>query len=281
MLLISDLNYEGLTPIQPIATATYNKDGCYWGLLLQSAAKGERFDSFIYRCRDQLEEENCDFEEEILKAQKAFKKLGQTLAQFQSVKSKETGTLPESATEKFEERWQELIQNHLALQAISARFPIEDLANFIEKVKKDALEAPIYYSYSHGDAHLGNIFYNAKEDRIYFIDTAKLDQSISYDGEPILDGIKDILRAEENLRRKALGILKDEDVERCIAALYEGYQEEAGDNLDPRLLLYYKVYVKLSRFTKYTSHLQEGDSDKKAADKATFDSVLDYFEKLL
>lgn len=274
---IEKLSIPGVQPIRPLAYAAYSSQGEEWGLLLETAAKGLRIDQFIYRL-GVLRPDSKEREAYFTICQLVFRRLGESFARLHAEKSTRPSPVLSQDIERFDQKVSKILENPLIMQAIQTRFSADAFFLYLENVRAEALKASIFYSYWHGDAHLGNLFYDADEDRVAFIDVAKLHRSLSINDEPLLDGTIDLVRVEENLRRIALGYLSEAEVEKLLGSFYESYNKESCQPLSQSVFFFHKTGKKLGRLVEYARFDEEQDPLKKKEDQAVFESALDYFE---
>lgn len=241
--LISELKWTYVVPIQPLAVGKYRD----WAFLLETKAKGKRLDEFL--TSPHLE--------------KALTRMAISLVELHQIKSK-TFLFPSAIINKYEEKLAKILDT--LSEELSKHLDLARFADYVRSVKDQAAPLSISYSYWHGDAHLGNMFYNDEEDRFYFIDVAKMHASIDLHGEPLQDGAYDLFRAEENFRRLTLGILSEEEFPYFLEVIEQTYLEKQP--LDPRLITFYKTYTKMGRLIEYSKY-----KDK------VFEEAVSYFKE--
>lgn len=274
---IQQLSMPGIVAINPIAFAIYSNQGEEWGLLLETAAKGQRIDQFVYRLGDfapNSREREAFFEI----CEKVFRRMAESFAALHARKSSRSFFIPMQNIEKYNHKLSEVLENPFIIREIVKHFPLDIFIQYVEKIKTDAINVPIFYSYWHGDAHLGNMFYDDSEDIFYFIDVAKLHHSISIKGEPLLDRTMDLVRIEENLRRKAIGLLSESEVEKLLKSFFEAYEQHCSQGISQPIFLFDKTYKKLGRLVAYARYVEEENPFQRSADQAVFESALEYFE---
>ncbi|WP_068467996.1 hypothetical protein [Candidatus Protochlamydia phocaeensis] len=275
--LIRQLSLAKVDSIEPLAVASCNLEGQEWGLLLETVAKGKRMDQYIQQIAVQhLSSEQRDLQIEA--AQKAFSRMGESLAELHRIKAPYLSSLPSNVLMKYEDKFNQIIDHPLIVDELSKEVSLSDFIQYVKDVQQGACLALIACSYAHGDAHLGNMFYDEASDHFTFIDLAKLHFSIDIHERPLLDGTMDLLKAEENLRRKALGLLSEDEINRLLAAFYQAYEAKTNHPLDKRSWRFYKVYSKLGRLISYSSYLKEDDPIQKSLDQAVFQSAVNYFQ---
>ncbi len=274
--LIAELALPGVAPVTPIAFALYRKDGEEWALLLETAAKGQRIDQFVYQAGalQPASKERLDF---LNVCHKAFRNLGEGFAKLHARKSTLPNYLPQQDIVKYDQKLFQILNSPFIQEELHKRIPIENFVRYIECIKREASHFPIYYSYWHGDAHLGNLFFNEQEEAIYLIDVARMHQSISIQGEPLLSGTMDLIRVDESLRRKAIGHLSEEELDKLLHTFYSAYEECSGERLEGPVFLFDRTSKKLGRLIKYARYIHQTDPIKRSSDLAVFEATLEYF----
>lgn len=277
---IQQLSIPGVEPITPIAFASYSNQDEEWGLLLETAAKGQRIDQIVYKLGN-LEPASKERESFLTVCQKAFQRMAESLAKLHAKKSIQPFSILETDLAKFENKLSTVLESPFIFGEMEKCFSPFDFFKYVEQIKADALKVQLFYSYWHGDANLGNMLYDDLQDTFSFIDVAKLHYSISIEEEPLLDGTMDLVRVEENLRRKTLGLLSEHETETLLKSFYETYEQISGQKLVKQILLFDRTNKKLSRLVNYARYIQEEDPIKRSRDKAVFDSAIIYFKNQL
>jgi hypothetical protein len=144
-----------------------------------------------------------------------------------------------------------------------------------------ALQQPIYYTYSHGDTNLGNLFYDEMSDRISFIDLYALHQSVDIHGNPLSDPIMDLVRIEDGLHNKAANLLTADEIETILSSFYNAYETLGGTVPDERHLLFYRTFISLRRLAVSSNYMKEEDPLRRAFDKAAFEEEIKRFITLM
>lgn len=276
--LIKQLALPHVGAIESIAFARYKEGDKEWGLLLESAAKGKRMDQYILQLANQTEDQQ-QVSLEIVK--NAFHRMGESFAGLHRIKSSTLNSIPLSEFNKYDDKLTKLMKDPFITSELAKEFSLSDFTNYIEQIKNEVREVLVYYTYWHGDAHLGNLFYDEVQDDFYYIDVAKMHRSIDLSGEPLLDGTIDLMRIEENLIRKSLGILNKEEIDQLLHTFYRAYESQAGQLPDERLLIFYKTYVKLGRLIRYSRYVKEQDPAQNSTDKMVFEDAIRYFKNEL
>lgn len=278
MDLLINLNLRGVRPVYPLAVAQGHYKGKVYGLLIETAGAGQRMDQYLY----QLAKQKDIFlhQESLQIAVKAFKRMGESLARLHALKSDVPSALAESAQITMEDRINEVFRNPFILEILSRKINITDLVDCLEKVKQEAIDVPIYPSHAHADAHLGNMTYDKDADEFSFIDLSRVHRSVDSEGNPLLSAFVDIIRPEQNLLKKGLTILSQEEIETLSETYYEGYQTVAGE-VDPRLLTFFKTSEKLKSLIHYIRYLYQVNPILRAQEEALFEDALVYCQDLI
>lgn len=275
---LSNLKLPQVGSIEPLAVAICRCEEMEYGLLLETAATGKRMDQYIYAAAEnpvgsQERQKSLDL------ARCAFIRMGASLAHLHRTKSTFLQPFSKEAIAKMNQKRIDILNNPFIIECLQNKIDVSDWNAYLDKMINQVEQITNFASFQHGDAHLGNMFYDADQDLFYFIDVAKLHRSLSLQGEPLLDRTVDILRADENLRRKAIGLLSDEEIEVLLTAYYDAYQQVSGRLLDVRLLECYRAYIKMGRLISYSRYINHTDPALRAEEQAIFDKAIEYFHK--
>src|SRR5690606_39165315 len=126
---------------------------------------------------------------------------------------------------------------------------VSAFVNYITFIKNETLALSVPFTYLHGDAHFGNMFYFEEEDLFYFIDVARLHKSVDRRGVPIIDGTLDLLRVEENLKIFVIEGLPENIADSLLKTFYQSYSLQSGRIPDTRLLDFYRTFMVMGRLT--------------------------------
>ncbi len=274
--LIEQLSLPGVVPIKPIAFASYSNQDEEWGLLLETAAKGERIDQFIYQLGS-LEPGSKERMTFLKTCQGVFQRMAESFAKLHDRKSLQSYSIPEIALTRYQKSIPTILESSFIIGELEKHFSSDDFLQYVEKIKAEAVTVPLFYSYWHGDAHLGNMFYDQINNAFYFIDVANLHHAVSMKEEPLLDGTADLVEIDESLRARAIGQLSENEVEALLKSFYETYEKCSGQKIDQQILLFHRTYKKLSRLETYSKYIDEKDPKKRSSDKAIFDDAVEYF----
>jgi hypothetical protein len=278
--LITALHLPFVKSVKPIAVAlcVLPSDAAQaeYGLLLETAAAGMRIDHYVYAIANYA---IASPERETIFhiAEKAFWRMGESLGRLHATRSQKLSHLPLPVLAKMQEKMRAVLDNPFIVTSLMARMPFENFYSYLNSVIVEAEQVWLHLTYQHGDAHLGNMFYDEWGDTFCFIDDALLYKSVDIYGNPLLDGSSDLLRADEHFRRKAFGFLSEKETEHLISTYYAGYQQVSGSLPDPRLVTFYRAYLKLNRLLVYWEYQKEPDLEKRARNEAIFNEVLEYF----
>jgi Ser/Thr protein kinase RdoA (MazF antagonist) len=276
--LVQQLQISNMVPIEQLAFAISSVGEKEWGLLLESVAKGKRLDEFVYDIAEQ--EIGSDQRLEHFEiAKKAFKRVGANFAQLHAKKASTITSIPPTLIEKIRTKLITIQDNKFVVETLSKYMEVSDFVNYVEGVKNKALEVSLRYTYVHGDAHLGNIFYDPTTDTGTLIDLAGMHRSIDMQGEPILHATVDFVRFIDSLRFKSMNKLTDEEEKALKASFFAGYEEAGGTIPEENLFDFYNMYVKLRRLASKCGYIAEQDPRIQASDKLIFEDAVHYFEE--
>lgn len=276
---IKQQNLPNIIPVESLALALSQSENIEWGLLLQTAAKGQRLDTFIRNIHEKKQSPTTR-ELYLKKAATAFNRMGSSLAQLHSNRSTTLKPFPQVNIDRFIKKWEEVQCTDTLMTKLQSHLDLNQFSAYVQSQINVVREVFIYCSYNHGDAHLNNMFYDELNDHFYFIDVSKMYKSIGHH-EPLLDGTLDLLRAEENFQRKAIGHLTEEEMSLLTSHIYEGYNNVSKHELDERLINFYRTRIKLGRLLSYFEYEKQKDPMKQLQEKLIFESALEYFQKAL
>lgn len=276
--LIQQLSLPDVDPIQQYAFALCQDGEEEWGLLLESPAKGKRLDQYVYEVGHA--EAGSETREQMMhRAAKAFNQVGAAIAHLHAPHAATLTSIPPILVAKCDLKLADVLNNPFVVKELEKRMALEEFAEFVGRIKSEALSVPLYYTYVHGDAHLGNIFYDEAHDSCTFIDLAGSHRSIDLHAQPILYGAIDLVRIEDSLRFKADGLLSPREIGALNATFNEGYAQAGGELPDDRLMAFYHMYVKLRRLASKSNYPNEPDPRIQASDRLIFEDALHYFEQ--
>lgn len=277
---IEQLNLPHMGTIYPLAFARYRDQNQQWGLLLESLAQGKRIDHSIA----QLAEQSLNTKQRQLDLDlicKAFHQMGKTFASFHRITSANLASIPSDIVEKYEKQLSQILDDSIIVNELSNHVSLSHFIQVMEEIKQAALHTPVVYTYFHGDAHLGNLFYNDEQDLVFFIDVAKMHQSIDLYNFPLSDGTVDLLWIEDSFLRHAIGRLTKEEINILLQKFYESYEMEQGQLPDENLLLFYRTYTRLDRLMRYSGSIKGDESAEQVIEKKLFDDAVNYFKTLI
>lgn len=268
-----DLQVPGTVPILPLSVGITDYQGSSYGLLLETAASGQRMDQYLFQLAAKpigSDERKTSLE----KTKKIVERVAEALAQLHSTKSDESGKIPKDDLKDWDKRIKRVSESPFIVSEIAKKVDWEVFLNYLETVKKQALEIPVYYTYLHGSTHFGNVFYDEAKDAVQLIDVGTLSDSFDREGKPIRCEFVDLLRSERDINKKGLSILSQEEVNLLIQAYYGAYERAAGA-LEERVFEFFKTSEKLRCLYSYAFQ-DEPDPEKKKRDEVLFYNNLNY-----
>lgn len=272
---ISDKQLSYSSPITPLAVGKCICEGQSYALLLESAATGHRLDEWIYLIaahplgsleRLEVFENACE----------AYAALGKAAAELHSFKHPMPQRIPEDRIKKLREKYKVLL-NYEHTSSLSRDLDLMALGHYIEALIQRVMEILCFYSYCHGDMHLGNVFYDSSLGKVYFIDVAKMHLSFDNEGLPLTEATIDLVRAEENLKRKGYLYITPEEIAELTNACIKGYEGYQNNTIDPALKELYTTYVKLGRLKDYSDWFLMEDPFTQKREKGIYEEAIQYF----
>lgn len=267
-------HFQNVLPIHPLAVGLGESNGVEYGLLLETAATGKRIDDFIKIYTSEKDPGQRDHHMNLL--ERAFIRLAKGLEELHAMKSSKSGIISEWVIDKFISRKDFILSDPFIRQSLEQKMDVSALDSYLESVVAFVQSTPIYFSYSHRDTNLGNLIYDEVLDKIYFIDVAQLHNSISYYGEPVADGLRDLIRVEESLLK--LNLLTTEEAEHLIKVLHATYEEQSQNKINWRFLQFYQDGMKMGTLRHYSRYEQLSDERERSRTKLLFNKAIDYFK---
>lgn len=269
----------GVTPIVPIALAIFKEHESEWGLLLQSAAPGQRLDRSIFAL-SALKSTARDAA--FHTAEKAIACAGRSLAQLHAKKSPTPTTIPALLIREYHERLLRILHDRHIVEQLANYCSISDFIAYVQKIYKEALTVPVFYSHFHGDAHIGNMFYDKANEDFAFIDVAIMHRGANIQADPQFDGTIDLLRLSESLHKETLHFLSPDERGRLQNALFQAYASVNGGQLpDERLRLFYLTDIKLGRLLINSRYFEKSDPLEIEREKAIYMDAINYFKNVI
>jgi hypothetical protein len=281
MDLIQNMQLPGVTPIESIACGICHDATDTWGLLLESAAKGQRLDQYMHALGKELIG-SIQRKYFLDSAAEAFARMGESLAQLHSRTSPEKLPLHPLILSKFDDKTSKILADDFIVTTLTEYFPVSQLQHYVQKVKNEAINTPLLHTYAHGDTNMGNIFYDPITDTITFIDLYAMHQTADIHGNPLGDPLIDLVRAVDGIRKTAVKEkLTEEETEFLIKILYSAYKRISGEIPSDVHIRFYKTYISLWRLLLGRHYIDEQDLVRREFDKATFDEGIGYLRTQL
>lgn len=220
------LNLKQFTFTQPIAFIHLKRDDAHACLVAMEAAEGQ---SLISMIKSRSVENSL----------KAAAKLGKALAELNCIQSPNAANFSPYYLEK------ELLWFTDCVKAISQdpnRFPLNSTSlteSFFRKWK-NVLDMPSPFSYIHGDAHPGNVFFNAETGVLTLTDFDRLVYSIDPQKAPAGPSGFEFVFARQSLKFSATAHhFSPEEIEKLDEAFVKNYKEGMGNKFPSQEVLDY------------------------------------------
>lgn len=178
-------------------------DDKQYGLLLCTAAPGKRVDQFLTA----IQQNKAKLEEAI----EAFKAVGAAYAELHQPDDTRSIPFPKKWADRLESNLRKL-DDPIISEKLQGKVDIAKLQDYGRNLIQICEKIHIPPAYSHGSAHLKNIFYDPASGDVILIDTGKLHHSINREGLPCEDAAFDLMRIEENVVHSTLDKLEQEEV---------------------------------------------------------------------
>jgi Phosphotransferase enzyme family len=272
MDLIRDRHLHTITTVKPIAVGRCHFDGVSYGLLLQSAAKGRRCDQYVKAVND-FPQGDPRREERLQLAQQMCRALGKGLAEFNGLKKEQRAYLARMGVLRVKMEYHSLITEQVK-QKLEDKLDLVALKDYVKRVLHIILKMNSGRFYCHGDAGLGNIFYDSSTGKITLIDVLRIHRKITRHGSPLSRSLYDLFHVRKSIYDKGEGKLNKEEFVLLFDALYEGF---FGENSDKKHDLYHML-VKVAQTCDYEN---KADPKERKKFEAIFHTNLDSINSLL
>ena len=211
----------GISSPRPLAVGKTWVGDKWYGLLAESPALGKRIDSYILDIP-----EKDDGKTRRKKVQLADKILSMAAVSFANQNNTKglKRSLSSKEAVKIQDRVKKLEQQQSILQ-----IDLQPLKEKVMQLTEIAQNLKFLLGYSHNSAHSANVFYEEKEDRIWYIDVAKFHKSFNVNEEPLSFSAYDIIRLTENVRKISLGHLSPEEANSIISHALHIYLHTSED----------------------------------------------------
>ncbi len=273
---IEQLSLPGVAPVKPIAFGSFSASQREWGLLLETAAGGERLDQFVFQLGAK---EIGSIARKTLfdRCEKALRRTAESLAWLHSRQSSRQYPIPSNDLSAYDKKLAKILNNPFILEEIEKWIPVQDFINYARRIKGEAMAATVRYCYWHGDANLANMFYDSAADAIYFIDVHRLHYSLDIREEPLLVGTIDLVHVEDHLLSTVAGNLEEWEYNALASSFYESYELCSGQKIPEPILSYYRTYFKLTRLIYFSNYKDKKDPFRQLSDKHCFELAIKYF----
>lgn len=274
--LIKNMRLPNVVPVEPLAFAICHDGNEEWGLLLESTAPGKRLDQYMLVLAKQG---NGTIErgQYLELAKFAFKRMGETIGLLHSIKPTPSLPLHALILAKYEDKVSRVLKDSFIINTLSKHFSTAQFIQYVENIKTQAMQVPLFHTYAHGDTNLGNVFYDHDKDTISFIDLQGMHQSVDITGQPISDAVIDLVRTQDSLRRKAAACLTENEIETLITSFYLGYKS-VTPLPDKVHFHFYETYIKIGKLILGSHYIDEIDPMRSEFEKVAFEEGVEYFK---
>lgn len=245
---------KDLHPVKAYGAAKVDYDGSLHGVLLMEPAPGLEIEGMVRRfaraLRDRSPEKEISNQRQALL--EATKRAGQGLAELHS---RSTLKEPRPAVEKSYKEYElaklngipSIVKRLLPLGLLTSdefkqgEAKILDLAaRFPEQVQR--------FSVIHGDAHLGNFYFDRQSNKFSAIDTEKLYYSVEEVADSVADAARFLGSLETSKEREHMPHAEIEALKRSFLDGYIEHRRKLGDNVDmstlqAHMMRYYAVVL--------------------------------------
>lgn len=257
MALILESCMDHVHASKPLAIGKCISNGTTYALLVETVAQGTRYSDAV--------NEIADYplgSADRIKAFDIFKKgvieAGAALGELQKISPAAIGPLSYEKLAKLEEKLDVFCDSPAAVLA-SKYIPQDELVDYIQYIKEQALAVQHELVYCHGDGHMGNYFYEPVSNTFTMIDLERMHNSIDFHGYPLGPKGFDYVRFLEDLEARAVDQLTQEELAELKSAFIDSFLNVAGELPPEELQKLYYAYQKLTRLNRAYKHIHEDD----------------------
>ncbi len=278
MALLRERQMETLITIDPVAIGKCCWHGKRYGVLVQTVAPGMRVDQFLFEI-NAFSPGTIERKEIMRKAVRLFERIGKSFAELHEGPKSTVTALSKRNLRTLQVKFKALLDEK-TLALIEDKIDLEALKTEVDRVSQEVARIKFVACFQHGDANIKNIFYDEISDLIIFIDVSRLHRSIDYNGNPLMDGVYDLIYLQESLICNGIGILSDEEIKNLLEVFFKSY-EVHGSLLDERLVYYYTFVCKLRSLINNSDFPNVQDPHTQRQHRLIFESSLRYFQDIL
>lgn len=172
----------------------------------------------------------------------AFYKVGRSLAQLHMQKSLDCASAPTHVHHIIRNRKRRLMEK---LQEVTELVHFPKLSQTLEKFLEQELSRPCTLRLTHGDAHLGNFFFDMQSNTPTIIDPCNTHRSINIYDQPAGIASQDIARVVEHIELRTASTISNEEFENMYSAFIQGYEEVLGS--PDHLYTVFEAFLKINR----------------------------------
>ncbi|MCE5317926.1 MAG: aminoglycoside phosphotransferase family protein [Parachlamydia sp.] len=273
MALIKERNLTNVSAVNPVAIGMCRQNGSEYGLLLLTAAPGQRADQFIQAVLDTSI--NDPLRKERLKtACRICRAIGTGLAEFHGLDDQQRAVLQRTGLLRAKVEF-DLLMPPAIKRELKDHIDFEALGSYMRMQIHNALKMDSGKYYRHGDAGPKNVFYDPKTKRIVFIDVARIHHFINRAGLPQARGIDDLYLMHRKIIEQAQNDLSQEELLQLSEGLCSGYTDISG--CDTPKFHSGNLYNVLADLSRYCS-LPEAERSKQSP---LLQKHIEFFKKLL
>lgn len=270
--LIQEMNIPKTDPIKILGFGRYDAaqrigpSATPYAMLFMSPAVGLRTDRYV-------KEKQVN-----ALAKTAFRRIGESFAYVHQRKTAEKFPLSKKFLESYQKKIKVIETSSLLGEKLFKQVSREDFLRYVHGIRESAKGVSIPHTYTLPDSHLGNMFYDDKQDRVVFIDLDTASRSVTRQGEPTGEAFTNFSKIEKSLDK--LSPLPSADKALLIDAFYEGYKSQGGEMPSASLKAMSTTYAKLGNLADSASMLEKGKTDGRDHARIVEDMITHFKEKI-
>lgn len=226
MALIKERHLHTVSTVIPIDIGICLQNGSEYGLLLETAATGQRADQYIQAILD-ITNEDPKRKERLKEACRMCKAVGRGLSEFHGIDNQQRATLQRTGLLRAKLEYDILLTPEVK-NVLQEYMDLETFNRYVRNQMHVALKLESKKYYRHGDAGPKNVFYDPKAKRILFIDVARIHHFINRAGHPQARNIEDLFLMHRKMMELAQNGLSEEERLQLSASLCAGYTAISG-----------------------------------------------------
>jgi hypothetical protein len=244
MALLRDREMKTFKGVNPLIVGKCHWKGKNYGLLVEIVAPGIRMDKCVEKIAANPKY-SIDRKLEMEKAIHLCECFGQSIAELHEVHENLSTGLSKDALKRIRRKVEKLFDERVK-SFLEGKIDVNALTSLVDRLYREAIASPFVPCYQHGDLNLNNVFFDESSGLITAIDVHRMHRSIDINGNPLSDGVYDLIHIKESLIHHLLGYLTDEEISLLIDAIFRKDLNLERFFNEP-LVLFYTVCIRLAK----------------------------------